>query len=392
MCLTDGQLVTDKNAFIHEALNKRKALNLFRRLRTIDPIDDVKIVLEGKAVINFSSNDYLGFSKHPALKKRAIDYIKKYGAGSTASRLICGSLPFFEEIEEKLAALKGTEKTLIFNSGFQANISILPALCDEESLILSDSLNHNSLIQGIRLSKCTLLKYRHNDHDHLRTLLKESLKKAYSRRIIVTESVFSMDGDQSDINALVALSKEHQAFLIVDEAHATGVLGPKGMGLSCGKGVDLVIGTFGKACGSFGAYVACSKAIREYLVNFCTGLIFSTALPPSVIGAVDAALDLIPSLEDDRRELLQKAQHLRSSLQLLGWDTGKSSTQIVPVIVGDADKTLRLARYLEESGFLGVAIRPPSVEDGRSRIRLSVTTVHTWDHLDQLIQAFKHFK
>ena len=387
----DTQLVTDKSSFILEALNNRKALNLFRRLRTIDPIDEVTVNLEGKTVINFSSNDYLGFSKHPALKKRAIDYVKKYGAGSTASRLICGSLPFFDDIEEKLAALKETEKTLLFNSGFQANISIIPALCDENTLILSDSLNHNSLIQGIRLSKCRVIKYKHNDHNNLKMLLHESETKAYSRRLIVTESVFSMDGDQSDIHSLVTISKAHGAFLIVDEAHATGVLGPKGMGLSCGKGVDLVIGTFGKACGSFGAYVACSKLIREYLINFCTGLIFSTALPPAVIGAIDAALDLIPSLEDDRRELLQKAQHLRSSLQILGWDTGKSSTQIVPVIVGDAEKTLRLARYLEESGFLCVPIRPPSVEDGRSRIRLSLTTAHTWDQIDNLIQTFRRF-
>ncbi|MBU0991868.1 MAG: 8-amino-7-oxononanoate synthase [Proteobacteria bacterium] len=385
-------MVTDKYSFIDEALHERRTQNLFRRLRAVDPLNDVEVNLEGKTVINFSSNDYLGFSKHPKLKKRSIEYIKKFGTGSTASRLICGSMPFFDKIEEKLAELKGTEKTLIFNSGFQANISILPSLCNRSSLILSDSLNHNSLIQGMLLSRCKVKKYTHNDHDHLNTMLKESLKENYSRIFIVTESVFSMDGDQSDINSLVSLAKENNAFLIVDEAHATGVLGPRGMGLTCGKGVDLVIGTFGKACGSFGAYAACSKPVREYLINCCSGLIYSTALPPSIIGAIDAALDLIPAMEDERRELLQKAQHLRSSLNHLGYHTGKSTTQIIPVIIGEEEETIRMARFLEEKGILGVPIRPPSVEKGGARIRLSVTAAHSWDHIDQLIHAFKKAK
>ena len=388
MCIADNSGVPDKFGFIHDALKERKANNLFRRLRAVDPLNDAEVNIEGKTVINFSSNDYLGFSKHPELKKRSIKYIKQYGTGSTASRLICGSMPFFDKIEAKLAELKGTEKTLVFNSGYQANISILPALCDKKSLILSDSLNHNSLIQGMLLSRCTVLKYQHNDMAHLEALLKESKGKRFSRVFIVTESVFSMDGDRSDIDALVNLADIYNAFLIVDEAHATGVLGHRGMGLTCGKGVDLVIGTFGKACGSFGAYAACSKALRQYLINRCSGVIFSTALPPSVIGAIDAALDLIPGMEDERMELLQKSEHLRSSLYHMGWHTEKSTTQIIPVVVGDAERTIDVARFLEENGVLGVPIRPPTVPRESSRIRLSVTAAHSWAHLDRLIHVF----
>lgn len=381
----------DKHSFIKDELENRKDQNLLRRLRTVEPLSEVEIIIEGRKMINFSSNDYLGFSKHPVLKAKATEYVQKYGTGSTASRLICGTLPYFEPVEEKLAKLKKVEKTLIFNSGFQTNISILPVLTDKNSLILSDRLNHNSLIQGALLSNCRILRYKHNDHKHLKKLLIENKDKGFSRILIVTESVFSMDGDQSDIDSLSKLSDDFGAFLVIDEAHATGVLGAQGMGLTCGKNVDLVIGTFGKACGSFGAYVATSKNIREYLINCCSGFVYSTALPPSTVGAIDAALDLIPTLEKDRRKLLQKAQFLRTSLNNLGWDTGKSTTQIIPVIVGEEQKTLELSDFLEENGILAVPIRPPSVPKGRSRIRLTLTAAHTWDHIEKLVSIFNNF-
>lgn len=384
-------MLKDKYHFIKEELKNRKQNNLFRRLRTVESISDVEICIEGKKMLNFSSNDYLGFSKHPAIKKRSVEYVEKFGAGSTASRLICGSLPCFDPVEEKLAELKGTEKTLIFNSGFQTNISILPVLTDNKSLILSDRLNHNSLIQGALLSNCKVIRYRHNDHGHLKELLTQNRDKNFSRILIVTESVFSMDGDQSDIESLARLAKEFNAFLVIDEAHATGVLGPHGMGLTCGKKVDLVIGTFGKACGAFGAYVACSSEIREYLINCCSGFVYSTALPPSTVGAIDAAIELIPKMESERRKLLQKAQFLRTSLNNLGWDTGKSSTQIIPVIVGDEQKTMELSAFLEENGILAVPIRPPSVKKGSSRIRIALTATHTWNHIENLVKIFSLF-
>ncbi len=382
---------TDKYYFINKELENRNKNNLLRRLRAIDPLSDVEVNVEGRTMINFSSNDYLGFSKNPLIMSRAVEYIEKYGAGSTASRLICGTLPYFDPVENKLADLKGTEKTLIFNSGFQTNISILPVLTDKKSLILSDKLNHNSLIQGALLSNCRVIRYTHNDHNHLRELLTKNRDKGFSRMLIVTESVFSMDGDQSDIDSLTQLAEEFNAFLVIDEAHATGILGPHGMGLTCGKNVDLVIGTFGKACGSFGAYVACSKNIREYLINCCSGFVYSTALPPSTLGSIDAALDLIPTMESERRKLLQKAQFLRTSLNKIGWDTGKSSTQIIPVIIGKEDKTLELSEFLEKNGILAVPIRPPSVGKGSSRIRITLTASHTWDHIEKLVDIFNLF-
>ncbi|MBT4513128.1 MAG: 8-amino-7-oxononanoate synthase, partial [Chloroflexi bacterium] len=330
--------------------------------------------------------------KHPALQQRAIEFMERYGAGSTASRLICGTYDCFDQVENKLAALKGTEAALILNSGFQANVSLLPALTDRHSLILSDRLNHRSLVEGTLLSRCRVIRFRHNDLDHLRQLLQENQIGRYSRTLIITESVFSVDGDRSDIDALVQLSEEFQALLVVDEAHATGVLGERGMGLTCGKNVDLTIGTFGKALGSFGSYVTCSEPMRDYFINRCSGFIYTTALPPSVIGSIDAALDLIPSMEEERTELHRKADFLRSSLQTMGWSTGTSDSQIIPVIVGNEKETLELSKWLEQHGILAIAIRPPTVENGQSRIRLALSSLHTQEHIEFLIDTFRKWQ
>jgi 8-amino-7-oxononanoate synthase len=379
----------EKYQFIEEELNRRKRQSLLRQLQAVTPLDGVNLRIKGQKAVNFCSNDYLGLSKHPLLIKRAIEFTKRYGTGSTASRLICGNYDCFQAVEEKLAGLKGTEAALILNSGFQANVSILPALADRETLILSDQLNHNSIVQGALLSRCRILRFRHNDVAHLEELLKENINKGFSRRLIVTESVFSVDGDQSHIESLVELARAFDALLVVDEAHATGVLGPMGMGLCCGKGVDLTIGTFGKACGSFGAYAACSRKLRDYLVNCCSGFIFSTALPPSVIGSIDAALDLIPEMDKERKELHAKADFVRSRLQNMGWKTGTSNTQIIPVIVGRETKAMALSQYLENKGVLATALRPPTVSEGQSRIRLAISVTHTMEQLEYLIQLFE---
>lgn len=382
--------VAHKFAFIEEELAKRHRSQRFRSLKMVEPVSEVEVDLNGRIMLNFCSNDYLGLSKHFILKERATEFIERYGAGSTASRLICGTYRCVGEVEEKLASLKGTEAALILNSGFQANVSLLPALVDRESLILSDSLNHRSIIEGSRLSCCSVKVFRHNDMKHLRHLLAENNVK-YHRILIITESVFSMDGDQSDINELVKLSEEFHALLIVDEAHATGVMGRGGMGLTCGKKVDVTVGTFGKALGSFGSYITCSKQMRDYLVNCCSGFIYSTALPPPVIGAIDAALDLIPTLSQERRELQEKAEFLRVALHEMGWDTGKSTTQIVPVITGGESETLSLSKWLEKQGILALAIRPPTVEVGHSRIRLALSTMHGQEQINQLIDAFRRW-
>jgi 8-amino-7-oxononanoate synthase len=381
----------DKYRFIAEELSRRERQSLLRELKAVTPVDGMDLRVRGQNAINFSSNDYLGLSKHPLLMERAIEFTRRYGTGATASRLICGNYDFFQAVEEKLAALKGTEAALILNSGFQANVSILPALADRETLILSDELNHNSIVQGALLSRCRILRFRHNDLAHLENRLKDNINKGFSRRLIVTESVFSVDGDQSHIESLVELARAFDAFLVVDEAHATGVLGTKGMGLCCGKGVDLTIGTFGKACGSFGAYAACSRKLRDYLVNCCSGFIYTTALPPSVIGSIDAALDLIPSMDKERKELHANADFLRAHLQDMGFRTGASNTQIIPVIIGKETEALALSRHFENEGVLATALRPPTVPEGRSRIRLALSVTHTMEQLEHLIQLFKEW-
>ncbi|MEW6076695.1 MAG: 8-amino-7-oxononanoate synthase [Thermodesulfobacteriota bacterium] len=363
----------DKFDFIDREFQRRQAANQVRRLRRVIPRDNGRIELNGRTLINVSSNDYLGLSRHPLLAERAAAYLEKYGAGATASRLICGNYACVEETEEKLAALKQTPAALIFNAGYQANATLLPALCDRKSLILSDRLNHNSIIAGCHLSRCAVKPFVHNDMDDLERLLAENAASGFSRIVIVTETVFSMDGDTGDIDRLSSLAKRFGAILMVDEAHATGVFGDNGMGLACGAGADLVMGTFGKGCGSFGAYVACSRKMREYLINCCPGFVYSTGLPPAVIGAIDAALDLIPGMAEERRRLLDNAAFLRKRLNGLGLSTGASATQIIPVIMGAENKALSLSAWLEELGFLAVAIRPPSVPADQSRLRISLS-------------------
>ncbi len=379
---------TDRYQFIADELNRRRQQHLLRRLRPVTPLSDVLVQVAGRTMLNFSSNDYLGLSKHPALQERARLFMEKYGAGATASRLICGTFDCVEQVEQKLAELKGTEAALIFNSGFQANLTILPALADKRSLILSDELNHNSLINGARLCRCRVRPYGHNRLDHLKSLLAENCDKDFSRILIITESVFSMDGDCSDIAALSALAEEYGALLIVDDAHATGVCGPRGLGLTQDQGVSLTMGTFSKACGSFGAYITASAAMREYLVNCCPGFIYSTALPPAIIGTIDAALDLIPQLSAERSRLQANADYLRKALQALGYDTGGSTTQIIPVLTYDEQATLALSAWLEENGIMAVAIRPPTVPLGQARIRLSLSASHTREQIENLIELF----
>lgn len=381
----------DKFDFIDTEFQRRQESNQVRRLRQMCPLDNSRVDINGKVLINVCSNDYLGLSRHPLLLERAAAYLKRYGAGATASRLVCGHYPCFEETEKKLAALKQTPAALLFNAGYQTNATLLPALCDKETLILSDRLNHNSIIAGCRLSRCTVKQFAHNDVNDLERQLRENRPKGFSRIIIITETVFSMDGDACDIDRLAALADRFQAILIVDEAHATGVFGENGMGLACGKKVDVVMGTFGKGCGSFGAYIACSEKMREYLINCSPGFVYTTALPPAVVGAIDAALDLIPGMTEDRRRLLENAAFLRQRLNAIGLSTASSATQIIPVITGEEKKALSLSAWLEEKGFLAVAIRPPSVPPEQSRIRISLSALHDRRDVEALAAAIEQW-
>lgn len=379
---------------ISHYLERLERENRRRRLRPVHPtLHPGHIIIDGRRVINFSSNDYLGLSHHPLLKERAADYAHRFGAGSCASRLVCGDLEPFRTIETKIATAKKTETALILAAGWQANAGVLsclltPSVWEAEPLVFCDRLNHASIHAGLTLAGARQIRYHHNDLAHLRKKIMAHTDIP-GPRFIITESVFSMDGDTTDISALASLAREFGAFLYVDDAHATGVLGPSGFGLANGDNADLIMGTFSKGLGGFGSYVACSRAVRDYLVNRCGSLIYSTGLPPSVLGAIDAAIDLVPELADDRHRLSRNASDLRTMLQTLGYNCGASTTQIVPIILGEEAQTLSFARTLEERGILGVAIRPPTVPKGASRIRLTLSSRHDADDLDVLYSVLE---
>ena len=378
---------------------QRKEARQFRRLQSSEILADGRVARDGRSFINFSGNDYLGLSQHPELIARAEAATKKYGAGSTASRLITGNHPLYETIETKLARGKGSETALVLASGYQANMTVLAALADSEVIgkpvvLLADRLSHNSLLQGGMLGMASgdvkLMRFRHNDYTHLETMLQQQAEK-HAQSIIVTESVFGMDGDTADLAVLSSLAEKFSAMLYVDEAHATGLYGPGGFGFCAAhkNRIDIAMGTFGKALGSFGAYVACSNAVRDYLLQRCGGLIYTTALPPATLGAIDAALDLLPSLDAERAHVAVESTRVRQALQQQGWDTGASTTHIVPVILGDEEAATMLSEILQKDGILAPAIRPPTVPRGTSRLRLSLSAAHKLEDIDQLITAMK---
>ncbi|WP_447920787.1 aminotransferase class I/II-fold pyridoxal phosphate-dependent enzyme [Achromobacter aegrifaciens] len=379
-------------------LARAEARRVRRRLRTASAAAPGRLVLEGEPVLNFSSNDYLGLSRHPLLVERSREWAARHGAGAQASRLVTGNLDLHEQVEAKLARLKGTEAALLLASGWQANAAVLPALLRAASSqgeveLYADKFNHASLHHGCQAAGVRQIRFRHNDLDHLESLLAGKAETATGKpvsRFIVTESVFSMDGDRTDVERLATLADRYQAFVYLDEAHATGVLGPRGMGLAglAPGRIDLAMGTFSKALGGFGAYVAGSRALCDYLINACSGFIYTTALPPAVLGAMDAALDLVPTLDAERARLAATGDNLRAALRGMGLDTGASSTQIVPAIVGEEARALALASGLEQRGLLAVAIRPPTVPAGTSRLRVTLSAAHRDVDVARLIDGF----
>lgn len=380
--------MTTLSSCMADALEHLDRAHLRRRLVPTALRAQGRLMRDGAQLIDFSSNDYLGLAQHPLLVERSAQWARTYGSGSGASRLVTGTSPEHLALEARIARFKGTESALLFASGWQLNAGVLAALLKAapDTLLFTDKLIHASLHAGA--SGHRQIRFRHNDLDHLEQLLGQHAAHD-GPRLIVTESVFSMDGDRVDLARLSVLARSHQAFLYLDEAHATGVLGPGGAGISSEipGSVDLVMGTFSKAMGGFGAYVAGSRLLIDYLVNCCGGFLFSTAPPPAILGAIDAALDLVPTMDAERARLAQQATHLRERLGKAGVDTGASSTQIVPVIVGDADKALSLAEGLLEQGLMAVAIRPPTVPAGTSRLRIALRATHTDGEVDRLADA-----
>ena len=363
---------------------------LYRRLRAVEGAQDAAIILEGQEVVLFSSNNYLGLANHPALKRAAQEAIERYGCGSGASRLISGSMAVHHELEQRLATLKKTDAALVFPTGYHANIGVLSALMGPDDTILSDSLNHASIIDGCRLSRADTRVYRHADTEHLGELLKAC--PATGQRLIVTDSVFSMDGDLAPLTEIVSLARQYDAWVMVDEAHATGVFGPHGGGLVEELGlteeVDIQMGTLGKALGCVGAFVAGSHELIDWLVNRARSFIYTTAIPPAMAAAVLAALDIVEQEPERRRQLWNNTRVLADGLRSLGYTLGATRSQILPVIIGEARATMVVAHAILQRGVFAHGIRPPTVPEGTSRIRVTPMATHTQDHLSRTLDAF----
>lgn len=347
-----------------------------RSLPLIEP-HDKWIIRDGRKMLNLSSNDYLGLSRDMQLRKEFLTRaMEEYlPLSSTSSRLLTGNYPVYTELEEALASAYGKESALVFNSGYHANVGILPALADKETLILADKLVHASLIDGIRLSGATYKRFRHQDYEQAEQILQASVR-TYKRIILVTESIFSMDGDIADLHRLVRLKQEYpNVLLYVDEAHAIGVRGKTGLGIAEESGtlpdIDLLVGTFGKALASMGAFVACSRLLHDVLVNRMRPLIFSTALPPLQVAWTSYLFQLLPHMEERRKHLQRLSASVAQALQGKGGEI--SSSHIIPYIVKDSEDCLRLAEFLQRKGFYCLAIRPPTVPQGTARLRLSIT-------------------
>jgi len=362
---------------------------LRRRLRPLASASDAEVVLDGRRVLLLSSNNYLGLATHPAVKAAACAAIERWGCGAGASRLISGHLELHAEVEAKLAALKGTEAALLFPSGYQANVGAITALVGRGDHVYSDALNHASIVDGCRLSRASVQVYPHRDVQALEAALAATPRGG--RRLIVSDSVFSMDGDRAPLQALAALAEEYHSWLMVDEAHATGVLGPGGAGLAAADGVGARVtvhmGTLGKALGAAGAYVAGARALVELLVNRARAFIYTTGLAPAAVAAAGAALAVVAAEPERRAALARNAAMLREGLRALGLDA-RGDTHIVPVLVGDNRAALALADELLARGVHALAIRPPTVPQGTARLRVTPMATHTTVQLERALAAF----
>jgi glycine C-acetyltransferase/8-amino-7-oxononanoate synthase len=367
---------------VAERLEELRERGLYRRLRLIDGPQGPSVTLDGRPVLLLCSNNYLGLADRAEVREAAAEAALRWGAGSGASRLISGNMEPHRQLEERLAAFKGYEAALLFGSGYLANTGAVAALAGRGEVVFSDELNHASIVDGCRLSRAETFVYRHGDLEHLAWALYHVRGRP---ALIVTDGVFSMDGDVAPLAELLELARRHKARLMVDEAHATGAIGPGGRGTAAAAGlsgeVDVVVGTLGKALGSYGAYVCAGAETVDYLVNTARPFIFSTAPPPPAVGAALAALDVLerePELVD---RLQANAAALRAALAAEGLDAGGSRTQIVPIAVGEAETAMELCERALARGVFAQGIRPPTVPEGSSRLRLTVMATHKREEL-----------
>ena len=378
--------------FIHEDIENLKKEGLYINIRTIGSPVDAWTVVDGKRVLNMCSNNYLGFANHPELKKAAKEAIDKWGVGPAAVRTIAGTMELHLELERKLAEFKGAEAAISFQSGFVSNLATIPALVGPEDVIFSDRLNHASIIDGCRLSKAKIVVYEHLDVDDLRKKIKEEGPK-YRRKLIVTDGVFSMDGDIAPLPELVEVAEEHDAILMVDDAHGEGVLGRGGRGIVDHFGlhgrVDIEVGTLSKAFGVVGGYVAGKKEIVEYLRQKARPFLFSSAVTPADVAACIKAVDILAESTELVDRLWENTRYFKGKMKELGFDIGQSQTPITPVMLGDAHLAQKFSARLFEEGVFAQAIGYPTVPRGQARIRVMLSAAHTKEDLDFALEKFE---
>ncbi|HEU0023156.1 MAG TPA: 8-amino-7-oxononanoate synthase [Thermoleophilaceae bacterium] len=369
-------------------LDELRDRGLYRRMRVVSGPQGPRVLLDGRPVLLLCSNNYLGLADHPRVREAAAEAAMRYGAGAGASRLVSGNMTIHRRLEEQLAAFKGAEACLLFGSGYLANAGVISALAREGDVVFSDALNHASIVDGCRLARAETFVYDHLDVDHLEWGLREAGGRG---SLIVTDGVFSMDGDLAPLEEIVYLAQRYDARVMVDEAHGTGAIGPDGRGAVAAAAledeVDVIVGTLGKSLGSYGAYVCCERSLAKYLINTARTLIFSTALPPPAVAAAMAALGLLREQPRRVEKLQRNARLLREELADRGIPVGESETQIVPLVVGDAAEAVAASERALERGVFAQAIRPPTVPADTSRLRLAVMASHTRSELREAAAA-----
>jgi glycine C-acetyltransferase len=383
--------VTDPLAFLGDEVAALRSQHLYRDLRVLTSAQGPEVDVDGRHVVNLSSNDYLGLTWHPRLREAALAAVAEFGVGSGAVRTIAGTLSMHQALEAELAEFKGVPAVLTFQSGFTANTGLIPTITGEGDLIVSDSLNHASIIDGIRLSKAARKVYPHADVDALREILAEAAGR-YRLVLVATDGVFSMDGDIAPLPAIVEAAEAAGAAVLVDDAHGSGVLGRDGRGTVDHFGlhgrVDIQVGTLSKAIGSLGGYVAGPVALREILTQRARPFLFSTSHPPAVVAACREALRVMQDEPERQERLWANTRRFKAELARLGFDTGRSETPITPVLMGDPETAMRFSDRLMDHGVFAQPVVFPTVAIDKSRIRTIVTAAHTDDHLDQALEAF----
>jgi len=384
-------VTTSPLAFLDDEIAALKQQKVFRTLFVLEDAQGAWVTIRGKRVLELSANNYLGLTGHPKLRRRALEALERWGVGTGSVRPIAGTFTLHEELEKRLAAFKHTEATLVMQSGFAANLGVIPAITAEDDVIITDELNHASIIDGCRLSKATRAIFPHKDIDAARRLLETH--QTARRKLVITDGVFSMDGDIADLPGLASACEDYGAILMVDDAHASGVLGRNGRGtidhFDLHGRVHIQVGTLSKAIGAMGGYIAGPQSLRDWLIHRGRPFLFSTSHPPSVVAACIAAIEVLETEPELLERLWNNTAYFKQGLRALGFDTGVSETPITPVIVGDEAKTMALSDGLFAESVFAQAIVYPTVPQGKARIRTMMSAVHSRDDLDFALRAFE---